>query len=125
MRIPRELGSTIVNVPWFINNLMDHGKARARDFVARNFGEKPEEPSGMLPGWWAWIPKPLNDVMCGSGSGVASGKFYGPLELFSDLCIPNITSGVMELIPDVIPQLESSSAVPSANRQIGPVSTAH
>jgi NTE family protein len=98
MNVERELGATIVNAPWVIRNLMDHGYAQACAFADRDFGNEPaEKPAARLPGRWASIPGPFNDYLYGRApTGNA-------LDLACDVCPKKAARTAMNMLPDAVP----------------------
>ena len=98
MHVERELGATIVNAPWVIRNLMNHGYEQACAFADRDFGnEKEEKPAGLLPGRWASISSPLNDFLYGRA---ATGN--AP-DMICDFCPKMAARTAANMLPDVLP----------------------
>jgi hypothetical protein len=103
--VPRELGDIIVNVPWYIRNMMRHGCERAHDFADRDFGEITGEPTAPLPGSWAYTPKPFDDHAYDVRSHAAECTLYEPLDIVCDVCPRTFVNGALDLLlPDALPQ---------------------
>jgi predicted acylesterase/phospholipase RssA len=99
--VPRELGSAIVNAPWFVRNMMNLGETQARDFAARNFGDKPPRPGAPVPAAWATIPSPINDVLFGVTPVRPAAD---ALELMCDFCPRKAASTAGELFLGALPK---------------------
>lgn len=119
--IPREAGDVIVNAPWFIRNLMHHGCERAHKFVGENFGDViNKSPVSSLPGWWAYIPSPLNDYLCNVQSYSADCQIAQPVPC--DTCPKSaVISAIDLLLPAIGSQRESLAAVSRGFCELCPV----
>ena len=99
--MPRELGSAIVNAPWFIRNVMRLGYQQALDFANRGFGSQPVKPAGLQPARWATIPSPANDLLYGVKP---VRPVVEALELVCDFCPRKTASTAGELFLDLLPK---------------------
>ena len=107
--IPRELGSAIVNAPWFIRNLMRLGYEQALRFADNGFDDKPMPQ--LRPAGWATIASPANDLLYGvkppsppTPKPFMKGPIGDALELACDFCPRKAVSTAGELFLDVLPK---------------------
>ena len=98
--MPRELGSAIVNAPWFVRNLMHLGYEQAREFAKRHFGSQAAKPAARIPAAWSTIPSPANDLLYGVKPARPAGD---ALNLACDFCPRRAASTAGEFFVDLLP----------------------
>lgn len=112
--VPREEGSSTVNAPWFIRNLMRVGEEQARDFAERDFGRVPPPPASHRSPTWAVIPAPINDVLFGVEPARPVAE---ALALVCDFCPRKAAATAGEMIFDALPAAVTAPLV-AADRMI-------